>query len=711
MALAEFVKAWSLFSQLLYAVVLANGTAPPVFAAISTAETIPPLLSLAPGDGLGLLALSVAVCCSLLYLLLHQRLAASEKRFRSVWETSRDAMYLTNREGTIVAVNPAFSALAEAPEQELVGKSFTIHEQPGQESDALRKYQQSFSARAASAPLFTTKRFKDGRMVDLEIVTSFMETEKETLQLWILRDLTQRLRTVEELRQAKEFSENLIHTANILIVGLTADGKIQVLNETAQHVLGWTQKEALGRDWIPNFIPAAEQARLQQVFAAVKSGGERLVENTVLTRAGEQRIISWRNNEIFQDGKVVGTLSFGIDVTEQRRAEARQKELERKLLESQKFESLGAMAGGIAHDFNNMLAIIIGNASLAGVQIEPSSPASSMLATIEKTAARAADLCQQMLSYAGQSQLSISVLDLNTLVQDSTGLLESSISKKAKLVVDFGVDLPAVEGDRAQLSQVLLNLVINASEALENREGVIRIKTGQVEQGETEIYFAHGSAKEPRRGNYLFLEVSDNGCGMSEETKARIFDPFFSTKFAGRGLGLAAVLGIVRAHRGALRVSSERGKGSTFRVLLPASQKPLDSSPSLPEMDSNWRGSGTILVVDDDLLVREITCEMLRGYGFEVLDASDGAEGVSVYAQNPGRIDAVLLDMTMPRLNGAEAFLKIRELNPEARIILMSGYTEPVAEAELRKAGWNGFIHKPFKPAQIGAMLKAVLGL
>jgi len=329
-------------------------------------------------------------------------------------------------------------------------------------------------------------------------------------------------------------------------------------------------------------------------------------------------------------------------------AKTAQAELERKLLETQKLESLGVLAGGIAHDFNNILTGILGNASLAAVELPAGSPVQERLDQVHQAAMRAADLCKQMLAYSGKGRFVVQKIDLGSLVEETTPLLEISISKKAVLRFDLMRGLPPVEADATQVRQVIMNLVINAYEAIGERSGVIMVSTSLAR---VDRAYLGGTLLAPElpEGDYVCLEITDTGCGMSPETQMKIFDPFFTTKFTGRGLGLAAVLGIMRGHKGALKVYSELGRGTTFRLLFPRASGVAEalalSAPARPA----WRGQGRVLVADDEETVRATTGAMLRALGFEPRLVADGQQAVEAFCMAPDDFALVLLDLTMPR--------------------------------------------------------------
>jgi PAS domain S-box-containing protein len=388
-------------------------------------------------------------------------------------------------------------------------------------------------------------------------------------------------------------------------------------------------------------------------------------------------------------------------------AEQQRHELETQMQQAQKLESLGLLAGGIAHDFNNLLTAILGHANLALMDLAPESPARDSLREIDKASGRAADLCRQMLAYAGKGRFVVEPINVTRLVEEVAHLLQVSISKKVLLRCQLAEGLPAIVADPAQIRQIVMNLVINAAEAIGDTEGVIGISTGIVQSTEERLRDSH--LVEPLApGQYVFLEVTDTGCGMDATTLDKIFDPFFTTKFTGRGLGLAAVLGIVRHHRGTLNVESEPGRGTTFRVLFPASAKTAAAAESGGN-PSLWRGKGTILLVDDEEPVRNVTARMLERSGFKVLRAADGREAIELFRAHASEVVCVLLDLAMPRMDGEETFRELFRIQPAVRVVLASGYSDQEIAQRFQNAGLAGFIEKPYRVETLIAKLREVL--
>ncbi|MFZ2949782.1 MAG: response regulator [Desulfuromonadaceae bacterium] len=390
-----------------------------------------------------------------------------------------------------------------------------------------------------------------------------------------------------------------------------------------------------------------------------------------------------------------------------KRAETERNQMEQQMLHSQKLESLGVLAGGIAHDFNNILMTIIGNADLALMRINKESPAVDNLHRIEQAADRAADLARQMLAYYGKGKFVIEHIDLNVLLEEMLHMLEVSVSKKAVLRFNPYHPLPPVEADATQMRQIIMNLVINASEAIGDKSGAIAITTGCMDCDQNylkNVWLDENLAD----GLYVYLEISDSGCGMDGETLTKLFDPFFTTKFTGRGLGMAAVLGIVRGHKGAIKVYSEPGRGTAFKILLPASDRPAGLFDG-DSCTSGWKGSGTILLVDDEETIRGIGTEMLKELGFEVITAADGYEAVEAFTSTPS-VSLVILDLTMPHMDGEQCFQELRRLDPDVKVIMSSGYNEQEVTQMFIGKGLAGFLQKPYKLSSLQEVIQAIRG-
>jgi CheY-like chemotaxis protein len=371
------------------------------------------------------------------------------------------------------------------------------------------------------------------------------------------------------------------------------------------------------------------------------------------------------------------------------------------MLQTQKLESLGVLAGGIAHDFNNLLVSMLGNVDLALARTNPDSEGRPFLLKIDAAAQRAAELANQMLSYSGRGRFVVEPIDLSRLVEETGQLLSTAVSKRAAVRYDLKRDLPPIEADATQLRQVVMNLLTNASDALGEQDGVITVRTGVAELGHDALA-EHWLDESLTEGRYVWLEVADTGCGMDAETRKRIFDPFFTTKQSGRGLGLAATLGIVRGHRGGLHVDSAPGEGTVFRLAFPApglAAAPAAANPPAAPgtFAARPEGQGVVLVADDEPEVLEVVRTMLESAGYGVLPANDGVEAVAIFRARREEIVAVVLDLTMPRMNGEETLLALRRIEPGLRVVISSGYSGQDTIHRVLDGDRTAFIQKPYR--------------
>lgn len=426
-----------------------------------------------------------------------------------------------------------------------------------------------------------------------------------------------------------------------------------------------------------------------------------------------------------EDGRISGLAVYLTDITEQRRAELeleryrdhleelveqRTRELEAahaQLLHAQKLESLGVLAGGIAHDFNNLLAIVLARAELSLKDRSDPALVNSHVSIIRDTALEARMLTRQLLSYAGKGNVLVELLDLNHLVTSIAQLLRASVSKAIRLELELCATPVAVQVDVTQLRQVILNLLTNAAEAIDAESGNIWVRTGFVEVTPSTGRSLYAPI-EPPAGLYAFLEVEDDGVGISDETRGRLYDPFFTTKFAGRGLGLAAVLGIVKSHHGAILLDTRPGGGSRFRVLLPAEDvaKLCEPTPNTSFAEPS-PGGACVLVVDDEAPVRVATGEILRSLGYRVYEADGGLSACELFREHVREIDIVLLDLAMPDMNGEQTLRQLKKLRSDVRVILLTAYAEDEFRVRFRKGDLAGFLTKPFARDELVQALRA----
>jgi PAS domain S-box-containing protein len=514
----------------------------------------------------------------------------------------------------------------------------------------------------------------------------------------VIIDITSRRQTADSLREQAQ----LLDLAHDAILSQDWNGTITFWSLGAERMYGWSREEAVGRicrDLLRTTFPQP----LNEIESKLVSTGHWEGELGHTGRDGAQlRVASRWALRQDAEGRPQGYLEINTDVTERRR-------IEEQLRHTQKLESLGVLAGGVAHDFNNLLTGIMGNASLVLDGIPPHHPNHALMDEVMKAAERAADLTRQLLAYAGKGRFVMRTVNLSDLVREISGLVQTSIPKPVQLRLQLTDHLPGIDADPGQLQQIVMNLVINGAEAIGPEGGTVLVRTEVQPVDEQYIETMSSAAELLRPGQYVCLEVHDSGSGMSEETLARIFDPFYTTKFAGRGLGLSAVLGIVRAHRGALKVYSKPGSGTTFKVLFPASSNPIGQQPSAAVRD--LAGSGTILVVDDEDIVRQTARHTLERYGYKTLTARDGASAVEVYRRQPDAIGLVLLDLTMPVMSGEEALRHLQLINPRVRVLLTSGYNEVEAVQHFSGKGLAGFIQKPYTAAALAEKVKEVLAV
>ncbi len=531
---------------------------------------------------------------------------------------------------------------------------------------------------------------------------------------WIgtCRDITDAKIAEEVLRQSEARMEMVMRAARLGTWEWDVRCGRARINDRLAEILGYAPGELSldGKAWFAMIHPddVEEVRRVQKEHFRGGPPPEQ-IQYRLRSKTGEWVWVleSGRVTARDEEGKPLIAAGAILDVSERIRAHEKQERLQAQIQQAQKTESLGILAGGVAHDFNNMLTGMLGGAELALMDLGDDASVREHLEHVRATAQQASELCRQLLAYSGKGRFVVQAVDISRLVEDMRHLLEVSVSKNANLRFEAGRDLPPVEADASQLRQIVLNLVINASEALEGHGGTISIATGKMECDERHLAAVWHEEQLPP-GEFAWLEVSDTGTGMDADTRTRIFDPFFSTKFAGRGLGLAATLGIVRGHGGAIKVCSEPGQGSTFKILLPAGTRSAAAvMPTSGGEGSGWRGSGTVLLVDDEQAVRQVGTRMLERLGYTVLAARDGREGVDTFALHADDIDLVLLDMTMPRLSGEEAFQEIRRMSSEVRVVLMSGYNEQDAVRRFSGQGLAGFIQKPLSMDLLREKLRA----
>jgi PAS domain S-box-containing protein len=525
-------------------------------------------------------------------------------------------------------------------------------------------------------------------------------------QLYVFRDITMR-RQLEEQRLRLERVITSMKEGFAIFSFDTM--RIISTNPAMEQMLGYEKDELAGRHF--SEIQAGDEEERQAAVETItrivsrdgfwegeirnrrKDGTELIAHTTVsLTREGESHYFS----------------CIQVDITEQKRLQEEKDHLQVKLMETQRLESLGRLAEGVGHEFNNLLTGIMGNAGLALDLLPPGDPIAAMLDDVMRASERAAAVSRQLLAFSGKTgRFVVHPVDVSELIEDLAGLAQASISKKVQFRMELEKNIPLVEADTTQLRQAALNLIANGAEAIGDASGMVRVSTG-VEEVESAITRDVLGSDTLTPGRYVYLEVDDDGCGIDDETKSHIFDPFFTTKSPGRGLGLAAVLGIVRAHHGAIKVFSRTGKGSTFRVLLPAAEARMPRTPAQRPPDRS-RGKGAILVIEDEPIVRRTTLAALSQYGFEVRAAENGQIGVEMFQEMGDQISLVLLDVVMPVMGGEEALALIKRIRPDVPVVISSGHNEVEMIERFNEADVDGIVKKPYTAKQLVEKLNAVL--
>jgi two-component system, cell cycle sensor histidine kinase and response regulator CckA len=654
--------------------------------------------------------------------------------------------------GEIVFVNNAECELLGLARDELLGRPIWEFVAPEERSSSREAVARKIHGEQPLARFERRYIRPDGIQLVLEIYEKHIRDDESHIigMRSFLIDVTQRNRSEQALGESEKLYRHLVEHASDIIYRTDVHGRFQVFNPVASQLFACSAEDLIGRSYLdlvrPDFRVQVRRFYRQQ-FAGRLS--HTYLEFPAVTMDGREIWFGQNVEIVEEDGRIVGFQAITRDITAQRRAEEGLRyvrdELERRVkertgelehanallrtemterqrqedvrrnLESQvqhrqRLESLGLLAGGIAHDFNNLLAVILGYADLALPEVPETSRARTSIEKVISAAKSAADLTSQMLAYSGRGKFAIESVNLTELIEHATRLITSLISKKALLELNLAPDPIVVEGDPAQLRQVMINLITNASDAIGDRSGVIRVTTGTEEIKETDQRASVLPEVQLPPGRYVFVEVADTGCGMDEATLDRIFDPFFTTKFTGRGLGLAAVQGIVRGHQGTLQVKSEPGRGTSFRVLFPAGkQRAARSATPERELEDDWHPAGVVLVVDDEPAVRALACEVLGRHTMLCLTAIDGYDAMRQFEAHANEITAVLLDLTMPGLDGSEVLARLREMKPNVKVILSSGFDANDVSAGLGGNRPSGFLRKPYSPAELIRAFRGIM--
>jgi len=648
-----------------------------------------------------------------------EALRESEERYRRLAENASDLIYEMDAEGRILFVSPNREAVLGASDEEVVGESILqaglVERVHPDDRKLLFDTFQAVGSTGRVRQVTFRYRHSDGSWRWFESKgRSFRSNTSEWRAVVIARDVTDREEALHRLRQSELRHRLLSEALYDVVAELDEEGRVLFVSPSCEQVLGYKPEELVGTTPF-SLLHAEDLENLVDVFVS-RFKSQHLPEHDQTFRV-RHRDGSWRwlqsTGVTYQTQESeLRMVAVSRDVTGIVNGAEERRKLEERMQQAQKLESLGMMAGGVAHDFNNLLTPILGDASLALMDLSDDSAVRVRLQKIQRAAHRAATLTNQLLDYAGIGSIETEPLDLSGLVREMGELLQSAVSRQAVLVYDLASNLPAIEGDAAQLSQVVMNLITNASEAIEARrlgEGRIAVRSGTVEgdsKSLSQLFLGEGLPE----GTYVYFEVEDTGCGMDAETRARIFDPFFTTKFTGRGLGLAAVLGIVRKHGGAIEIDSELDRGTRVRVMCPTLGKRVQRLEARRLDPSSWRASGTVLVADDDEGARELMAETLERAGLSVLRAEDGAQAAEIFREHADAIRLVVMDRTMPGGSSPEALEEIRRLRGDVPIFLVSGYSQENSAQRFADRGIDGFLQKPFLPETLLEKIRDLLG-
>jgi two-component system, cell cycle sensor histidine kinase and response regulator CckA len=632
-------------------------------------------------------------------------LTASRDRFRDMIERTSDWVWEVDKQGQYTYVSPRVKDILGREPADLIGTT-PFDMMPPDEAERIREI---FADIAEYAEFFDRLEnvclHADGGERVME--TSGVPIRGPEGQLLgyrgVDRDVTQRKLAEQLLRSEQGFSMTLIQASPAFIVAIAPDGKTIMMNESMHRALGYEQDEVVGLDYLATFVPEPDRERLGEVFRKLMDTTKPTTnDNPVLTRDGRQLLVEWHGQQVFDsDGQVEYFIGVGIDITERKEAETQRDQLEEQLRQAQKMEAVGQLAGGIAHDFNNILTAILGNAELLKMDIPAGDPKTEFNAEIIKGANRAADLTRQLLAFARKGKWRMTPVDIHSVVDQSVKMLAHSIDRRIDISLELNASPSSVMGDPMQLQNALLNLGVNARDAMP-QGGVLSYATRNVTLDRTQCA---QSLYKLNPGDFLEITVSDTGVGMDEETQKRIFEPFFTTKDVGRGtgLGLAGVYGCVRSHDGSVTVSSNPDQGAAFTILLPLSDS-QDQAPAQTEPNNiPARGTGHILVVDDEPSVRSFVQTSMEHLGYTVSTCSQGAEGVEYYRSGHGEIDLVILDLIMPKMSGQDAFREMKKINPDVRVLVSSGFSHSQASAQMLNEGARALLSKPFKIAELAA--------
>jgi PAS domain S-box-containing protein len=632
-----------------------------------------------------------------------EALRESEEKFRSLVDRANDGIVLI-QEGIIKYVNPCLAEIVGYPVEQLIGTLFIEHIHHDEISLLIDRYEQRMSGEEVLPIYETIIKLKDGTDVHVEINASVITYQGAPADFAIIRDITERKQAEQALLKSEEKYRTILESIEDGYYEIDIAGTFTFLNDSFCKIGGYSKDEVLGMNY-RKFMDKENAQKVYKVFNQVYAIGTPTKRSNyeILNKDGSKRYVEVSISLIRnKEGQPIGFQGIMRDVTDRKHAEEEKKKLEAQLQTAQRMESIGTIAGGIAHNFNNLLMGIQGNASLVLLDVDSDHPHHKHLNNVKDLVKNGAKLTSQLLGYAREGKYEVKPISLNQLVKETAHTFR--VNRKEIIVhQELAEKLYGIEVDHEQIEQVLLTMYVNAADAMPGG-GDLFLKTMNVTDKDMT-----GKPYEPKPGNYILLTVRDTGVGMDKNTMDRIFDPFFTTKglARGTGLGLASAYGIVKGHGGYIDVHSENGKGTTFEIYLPATEKEVEEEKVLS--GELVEGKETVLLVDDKEPILEVGEQILKKMGYEVLLACNGQEALELYEKDHNKIDMVLLDMVMPGMGGGKTYDKMKEINPEVKVLLLSGYSIDGEATEILERGCDGFIQKPFDLVQLSRSVRDIL--
>ncbi|UCG99961.1 MAG: PAS domain S-box protein [Deltaproteobacteria bacterium] len=626
-----------------------------------------------------------------------EALKQSEEKYRTILESIEDGYFETDIAGNLTFLNDSLCRIFGYRKDELMGMNIR---QFTDQANARKLYQITNNVYKTGKPArafdYEIIRKEDGRRHVEASISLIKDSQDQTIGFrGIIRDVTEKRHMEAELIHTKNFLQNILDSSIDGIIATDLQGRVISTTLNIKDLTGYDQLELIGKKVNTFYGKGVEDEK--KIMSELMAKGE-LRNHEMKLKKKDGGLINVNISASLlknEKGEIIGTLGIYRDIIEK-------KKLEAQVLQSHKMEAIGTLAGGIAHDFNNLLMGIQGYTSLVLMDVSSTHPHYERLKGIEQQVKSGAELTRQLLGFARGGKYEVKPTNINDLIEKSSTMFARA-RKEIKIYRGYEKDLWTVEADQGQIEQVLLNLYVNAWQAMPG-SGELYLETENVTLDANYVEPYH---VEP--GKYVKISVKDTGLGMDKETQQRVFDPFFTTKEMGRGtgLGLASVYGIIKNHGGIINVSSEKGKGTTFTIYLPASKKEITEERELTHEVS--RGKGTVLLIDDEDMIIDVGSQILKKMGYELLLARGGKEAIQLYKENKDKIDIVILDMIMPDMGGGETYDRMKEINPDIKVLLSSGYSIDGQATQILKRGCNGFIQKPFDIKELSNKIREIL--